>query len=151
MARGQIWQNFPKLLRFMALFPSLEKCFIPKQKSQGEKPPKIRKKSSQEQSSWETFGPPPTEKTEKNRQNQGNIGPKSSWEPPFPGICSFSWAVFLPPTKSEKKSSENAPKRARKMCKPCSVAAEVFHRRPYQRQISLLEALSPVSPNRVAP
>ena len=23
MARGQIWQNFPKLLRFMALFPSL--------------------------------------------------------------------------------------------------------------------------------
>ena len=24
MARGQIWQNFPKLLRFMALFPSLK-------------------------------------------------------------------------------------------------------------------------------
>ena len=23
MARGQVWQNFPKLLRFMALFPSL--------------------------------------------------------------------------------------------------------------------------------
>ena len=23
MARGQIWQKFPKLLRFMALFPSL--------------------------------------------------------------------------------------------------------------------------------
>ena len=23
MARGQIWQNLPKLLRFMALFPSL--------------------------------------------------------------------------------------------------------------------------------
>ena len=32
MARGQIWQNFPKLLRFMALFPSLKlipHCGIP--------------------------------------------------------------------------------------------------------------------------
>ena len=26
MTRGQIWQNFPKLLRFMALFPSLPCC-----------------------------------------------------------------------------------------------------------------------------
>ena len=25
MGRGQIWQNFPQLLRFMALFPSLKK------------------------------------------------------------------------------------------------------------------------------
>ena len=64
--------------------------------SQGERPPKIRKKSSQEQSSWELLALLPL-KRKRNRQNQGNIGPKSSWEPPFPGICFFSWAVFLPP------------------------------------------------------
>ena len=40
-------------------------AILKKHRSEGEKPPKIRKKSSQEQSSWELFGPPPTEKTEK--------------------------------------------------------------------------------------
>ena len=41
--------------------------------SEGEKPPKIRKKSSQEQSSWELFGPPPTEKTEKIGKIKGTL------------------------------------------------------------------------------
>ena len=40
----------------------------------GEKPPKIReKKSSQEQSSWELFRPPPTEKTEKIGKIKGTL------------------------------------------------------------------------------
>ena len=42
MARGEIWQNFPKLLRFMALFPSLTKG--------GKMENKIRKKTRR---SWE--------------------------------------------------------------------------------------------------
>ena len=41
--------------------------------SQGEKPPKIRKKSSQEKSSWELLGPPPTAKTEKIGKIKGTL------------------------------------------------------------------------------
>ena len=47
------------------------------QGSEGERPPKIRK-------------------DRENRQNQGNIGPKSTWEPPFPGICFFFVRLFCP-------------------------------------------------------
>ena len=41
--------------------------------AEGEKPPKIRKKSSQELCSWELLAPPPTEKTEKIGKIKGTL------------------------------------------------------------------------------
>ena len=67
--------------------------------SEGEKPPKIRKKkkSSQEQSSWEPFFSPPTEKTEKIGKIKGTLVRKVPGKPPFPGICFFFLVRFFCP------------------------------------------------------
>ena len=91
---GNVWRKYRVVPRAYPSHPLICAYFILKEKNHL----KIRKKKFPGTKFLGTFGPPPTEKTEKKRQNQGNIGPKSSWEPPFPGILVFfSCAVFLPP------------------------------------------------------
>ena len=71
-------------------------CAVITQKSEREKPPKIRKKSSQEQSSWELFfSSSPTEKTEKIGKIKGTLvrkvpGNLRSQEFVFFFLCGFS-------------------------------------------------------------
>ena len=81
--------------------------------SQGEKPPKIRKKSSQEQSSWELFGPPPTEKTEKIGKIKGTLVRKVPGNLRSQEFVFFSWAVFLPPINCGVQCSATVPSAAR--------------------------------------
>ena len=74
------------------------KPFFCLKRCEGEKPPKIRKKVPRNKVPG-NFWPSSHWKDRENRQNQGNIGPKSSWEPPFPGICFFFLVRFFCPLK----------------------------------------------------
>ena len=65
--------------------------------SQGEKPPKIRKKKFPGTKFLATFGPPPTEKTEKIGKIKGTLVRKVPGNLRCQEFVFFSWAVFLPP------------------------------------------------------
>ena len=65
--------------------------------SEGEKPPKIRKKKFPGTKFLGTFGPPPTEKTEKIGKIKGTLVRKVPGNLRSQELVFFSWAVFLPP------------------------------------------------------
>ena len=66
--------------------------------SQGEKPPKIRKKKFPGTKFLGTFGPPPTEKTEKIGKSKGTLVRKVPGNLRSQEFVFFSWAAFLPPS-----------------------------------------------------
>ena len=65
--------------------------------SEREKPPKIRKKKFPGTKFLGTFGPPPTEKTEKTGKIKGTLVRKVPGNLRSQEFVFFSWAVFLPP------------------------------------------------------